>query len=319
LLTPEETAGFDSTDQDVNAFGGGGTITVQAPSSTARVNAAAGRRGSLVISENFAAEPYAPDGVYYYYYFGHYVELYNNSDTAIQLAGKVIGRGISWFYDFQPPRTCSDMERWRNDPDGIWTKFFDAFPPKLLAAGATVVVATDAIDHRAIVAGMPNLTHADFEFIGSPDVDNPSVPNMIRSGLAEWDAPPGPGHGFKTPGSGILLVAESLTVATLLQDNLPVQDPPYVRVPREKVLDVFATSETPALEAENTAAGYRLCPQLVHDNFDHGYASLYDGHSLTSMKRRVAARLPDGRVVLLRTRTSRNDFETGAQSPGRVP
>jgi hypothetical protein len=318
LLTPEETAGFDSTDQDVNAFGGGGTITVQAPSSTARVNAAAGRRGSLVISENFAAEPYAPDGVFYYYYFGHYVELYNNSDTAIQLAGKVIGRGISWFRDYPNGLNCAEGEQWRDDPDGIWARFFDAFPSKLLAPGATVVVATDAIDHSVIVPGMPNLTHADFEFHGSNDVDNPAVPNMILSGVAESDLPV-LGHGLRTPGDGALFVAESLTVSALPHDNLPVQDPEYVRVPREKVLDVFTTSKTPTLEAETTIQFGPLCAQILHDNFDHGYASLYDGRSLTSMKRRVAARLPDGRVVLLRTRTSRNDFETGAQSLGRVP
>jgi hypothetical protein len=291
---------------------------VTAPSASARVEAAAGRRGSLVISENFAAEPYAPDGQYYYYYFGHYVELYNNADTAIQLSGIVIGRGQSWFRDFSPPRTCAEMERWRNDPDGIWTKFFDAFPPRLLAPGATVVVATDAIDHSSIVPGMPNLTEADFEFIGSNDVDNPGVPNMIRSGLAEWDAGL-LGHGFRTPRDGVLFVALPVTVSELVRDNLPVQDPPYVRIPREKVLDVFSTGETGALEAANTAQGWPLCAQLVHENFDRGYASLYDSQQLTSMKRRVLARLPDGRSVLLRTRTSEIDFETGAPSPGTIP
>jgi hypothetical protein len=318
ILTPEETAVFGPADQDVNAFGGGAVIAVAAPTSSARLDVAAGRRGSLVISENFAAEPYAPDGQYYYYYFGHYVELYNNADTAIQLNGIVIGRGQSWFRDFGPPRTCTEMERWRNDPDGIWTRFFDAFPPRVLAPGAAVVVATDAIDHGAVVPGMPNLAGADFEFIGSNDVDNPAVPNMIRSGLAEWDAPV-LGHGFRTPGDGALFVALPVTVSELLRDNLPVQDPTYVRIPREKVLDVFTTSETPALEAAATAQGYPLCAQLVHQNFDRGYASLYDPLELTSMKRRVLARLPDGRIILLRTRTSRIDFETGAPSPGVVP
>jgi hypothetical protein len=318
LLTPEETAGFDPADQDVNAFGGATLVTVTAPATTAAVAAGAGRRGSLVISESFAAEPWAPSGIYNYYYFGHYVELYNNADTAIQLGGKVIGRGISWFSNYTSPRSCAEMEQWRNDPDGIWARFFDAFPPRLLAPGATVVVATDAIDHGAIVPGMPNLTGADFEFIGSNDVDNPAVPNMIHSGLAEWAASVF-GHGLITPGDGILFVAESLTVSALPRDNLPVQDPPFVRIPREKILDVFTTSQTPALEAENTAAGYPLCPQLVHDKFDQGYAPLNAAGDLTSMKRRVAAQLPDGRIILLRTRTSRNDFDIGPRSPGWVP
>jgi len=317
LLTPEETAGFGPADQDVNAFGGGALIAVTAPSASARVEAAAGRRGSLVISENFAAEPWAPSGLYNYYYFAHYVELYNNADTAIQLGGIVIGRGQPWFRDYST-MTCDVNGTWRNDPDGIWTKFFDAFPPRLLAPGATVVVATDAIDHGAIVAGMPDLTGADFEFIGSNDVDNPGVPNMILSGLREWSASVF-GHGFITPGDGALFVALPVTVSELVQDDLPVQDPPHVRIPRDKLLDVFSTGETGALEAANTAQGWPLCAQIVHENFDRGYASLYDSQQLTSMKRRVLARLPDGRSVLLRTRTSEIDFETGAPSPGTVP
>jgi hypothetical protein len=317
LLTPEETAGFDPADQDVTAFAGGALLPVAAPASSGRMAVAAGRRGSLVISENFAAEPWAPSGIYNYYYFGHYVELYNNADTAIQLSGIVIGRGQSWFRDYTT-MTCAVNGTWRNDPDGIWAKFFDAFPPMLLAPGATVVVATDAIDHGAIVAGMPNLAGADFEFIGSNDVDNPGVPNMIRSGLGEWSASVF-GHGFITPPDGALFVALPVTVSELVQDNLPVQDPPHVRIPREKLLDVFTTSETPALEAALTAQGYPLCEQIVHQNHDRGYASLYDAKALTSMKRRVLARLPDGRILLLRTRTSRVDFETGAPSPGSVP
>jgi hypothetical protein len=196
--------------------------------------------------------------------------------------------------------------------------FLFASPPLLGGRVAPVVVAPHAIDHGAIVAGMPNLAGADFEFIGSNDVDNPGVPNMIRSGLGEWSASVF-GHGFITPPDGALFVALPVTVSELVQDNLPVQDPPHVRIPREKLLDVFTTSETPALEAALTAQGYPLCEQIVHQNHDRGYASLYDAKALTSMKRRVLARLPDGRILLLRTRTSRVDFETGAPSPGSVP
>lgn len=318
LLTPEETAGFDPADQDVTAFGGAAQVSVAAPASAGRVDAVAGRRGSLVISESFAAEPWAPSGIYNDYYFAHYVELYNNADTAIQLRGKVIGRGISWFRDYPNGLNCAEGEQWRNDPDGIWTRYFDAFPSMLLAPGAAVVVATDAIDHGAIVAGMPNLTTVNFEFIGSNDVDNPAVPNMIRSGLAEWAASV-LGHGLITPGDGILFVADSVAVSKLPREDLPVQNPEYVRIPRDKVLDVFTTTKTPALEAATSIAFGPICAQLVHENFDRGYASLYDGRELTSMTRLVMTTLPDGRRLLLRTRTSRNDFVTGPRSPGWVP
>jgi hypothetical protein len=209
------------------------------------------------------------------------------------------------------------MEQWRNDPDGIWSRTFDAFPtfPALfLAPGATVLVATDAIDHSAIVPEMQNLTHANYEFIGSTDVDNPGVRNMLRSGLGEWAPPLGHGLMFS---NAITFVAESLTVAVLATDDLPVQSPRYVRIPREKILDVFTTGNTPELEA---ASPFPLCAQIVHQNFDRQYANLEDTRDpQRSMRRRVFATLPNGRVILLRTRSSRNDFEAAPPSPGFVP
>jgi len=318
LLTAEETAGFAPADQDVNAFGGGSVVNVSAPEASMFVEVAAGRRGSLLISEVSSASPRTTSGQFFFYYYGHYVELYNNSDTTIPLGGKVIGRGLPWHRDFSPPRTCADLETWRNDPDGIWTRIFDAFPSMALAPGGAVLVATDAIDHSAIVAGMPDLTGAQFEFIGSNDVDNPNVPNMIRSGLAEWGAGL-LGHGFALNGGfGILFVAESLSVDSLPRDNLPpLPDPEYARIPREKILDTFTTGGIPELEAEDP---FPLCAQLVHQNFDRQYANLEDARDpQRSMRRRVFATLPNGRVILLRTRSSRNDFEAAASSPGFVP
>jgi hypothetical protein len=320
LLTPQETAGFAPEDQDVNAFGGGGVVTVSAPETAVHVEAAAGRRGSLVISEVFAAEPLHSGGIGFFYYFGQFIELYNNADTAVPLAGKVIGRGMAWWRDYSTS-TCDAMEQWRNDPDGIWSRTFDAFPtfPALfLAPGATVLVATDAIDHSAIVPEMQNLTHANYEFIGSNDVDNPNVPNMVRSGLAEWGASL-LGHGFALNGGfGILFVAESLTVGALPRDNLPIlADPEYARIPREKILDIFTTGKTPEVEA---ADPFPLCAQIVHQNFDRGFANLEDTRDpQRSMRRRVFATLPNGRVILLRTRSSRNDFEAAQPTPGSVP
>jgi hypothetical protein len=65
---------------------------------------------------------------------------------------------------------------------------------------------------------------------------------------------------------------------------------------------------------------FPLCPQLAHSNFDRQYANLYDNRETQrSMKRRVFATLPSGRVILLRTRSSRNDFELGPRSPGSLP
>jgi hypothetical protein len=321
LLVPAEIAQLDSVDQDVNAFGGGAVVTVVAPATDAAVAVAAGRRGALVISEVFAPDAYVESGQFVYRY-GGFIELYNNADTTIYLDGKVIGRGISWFRDYSPPRTCQDMERWRNDPEGIWTKYLDAFPgpgqSHPLAPGRTVVVATDAIDHATLVPGFLDLSGADFELAGSNDVDNPAVPNMLDIGLGEWGAGL-LGHGLDFADAGVVFVADPVDVDSLARDNLPVQDPPHVRVPRARVEDVFTTGQTPGLEAENTAEGFPLCPQLVNATMDRQYANLWDTNALRSMRRRVFGRLPDGRVILMRTRSSAADFELDAPSPGVVP
>jgi hypothetical protein len=320
LLTPEEIAVLPPADQDVNAFGGGAGVSVNAPSTAVQVGVAAGRRGSLVISEIFNGAPYFPNGTFYFYYFGMYVELYNNSDTTISLTGKSIALSQVYFRDFSPPRTCPENERWWNDPEGIWAqRYLDAFPPgATVAPGQAVLVATDAIDHSVIVPTMHNLTHANFEYIGSNDVDNPSVPNMVVSELGEFGAGL-LGHGWSPWSSfGALILAESLTVSTLVRD--PQATSYVVRIPRDKILDVFSSGDIPELEAANEAAGFELCQTIVHPDFDRQYANLLDDRDpQRSVRRRVFATLPNGRVILIRTRSSRNDFEAALPSPGSVP
>jgi hypothetical protein len=322
LLTSAETAGFRSTDVDVNAFGGGLVVDVGAPTTAATVEVAAGRRGSLVISELFAYSPkFGPQGITEYR-FGMFLELYNNSDTTIYLDGKIIGEGLAWFRWYHEAIDCVHMEKWRNDPEGIWAISFDAFPgtgqDHPLAPGGATVVATDAIDHRAVLAGFLDLSGADFEMRGSNDVDNPGVPDMIDVGLQEPGASVD-GHGLWFRGEGATFVASPVDVSSLSRDSLPVNSPWYVRIPQDAILDVYSTSETPAGEAASSALGYSLCPQLLNTVFDRQYASLFDRQAPLSMRRKVFATLPDGRVILLRTRSSANDFELAGPTPGKVP
>jgi hypothetical protein len=322
LLTSAEIAGFRSADADVNAFGGGLVVEVGAPTTAATVEVAAGRRGSLVISELFAYSPkFGPLGISEYR-FGMFIELYNNSDTTIYLDGTIIGEGLAWFRWYHEAIDCVHMEKWRNDPDGIWAINFDAFPgtgqDHPLAPGGATVVATDAIDHRAVLAGFLDLSGADFEMHGSNDVDNPGVPNMIDVGVQEPGATVD-GHGLWFRGEGATFLASPVDVTTLPRDSLPVSSPWYVRMPRDAILDVYSTSETPAGEAASSALGYPLCPQIVNSVFDRQYANLYDRQVALSMRRKVFATLPDGRVILLRTRSSANDFVLEAPTPGKVP
>ena len=97
LLNAEETARITEADSalaGINAFGGGGRVQVQPPSSTTEVAAVAGRRGSLVISEIHDWWPRVTSGPTAQYTQVTYVEVYNNSDTTVYLDGKILGEGF---------------------------------------------------------------------------------------------------------------------------------------------------------------------------------------------------------------------------------
>lgn len=318
ILSSDEAARLSGANADVNAFGGGAQAAVVAPSKSVTLTASAGRRGSLVISELYNATPRLASGGYYF--TGGYIELYNNADTVIYLDGKVIGRGQAWARQFPSPRSCSDMARWRIDPAGIWSRFFYQFPGSgrtyPLLPGRATVVATDAIDHSKILAGLQNLSRAPFEFIGPSDVDNPLSANMLVIGPSDW--PSTIGHGLVFDAIDLaVFVADSLDPASLARDQLPVNSPEYARIPTSKLLDVFTTNLVPAVEA---TIGYPLCPEIVNTSIDRQYASLIDEENVAnSMHRRVLGSLPDGRTLLLRTRTSAKDFVSRLPSPRQVP
>jgi hypothetical protein len=329
ILTAAEVAALGNGNEDVNAFGGGATLKVEAPGPDTAVAAVAGRRGSLVISEVFTASPFKGE----HYRFANYVELYNNSDTTIYLDGKLLGKGPGYGRDYSMspnnPVSCGEGEPFQNDPDGMWSVFFYAFPGSgrehPLGPGGTAVIATDAIDHGFFDARLPNLSFADFEFIGTNDLDNPSVPNMLDVGAKQDGAILGHGMLFGSNPDLILFVADTVNLSAVPRARMPgsVSDVLAARIPRDRILDVFASTQTPATEAAGESAGYlaRPCPTLINPVFDRLRAQLIgDNLGYTGIARRLFTTLPNGRAVLLRTRSSANDFigETPL-TPGAVP
>jgi hypothetical protein len=308
VLTPDEIVQFPSEDADVNAFGGAARTGVSAPTTDMVVQAVAGRRGSLVISELSLPVARLASGEDYRY--GQFIELYNNSDTTIYLDGKVLVRGFINGARGSDASPCDLHEPWQNDPEGIWTRYIEAFP---------AVVALDAIDHREFHLDLQDLSRADFEFIGPADVDNPRAANMRTLGK-EF------GGGILTHGLDFGLVdvvtvlAEPVDVGSLPQENIPLLlSPEHWRIPREKILDVLTASPTPAQEANMTFLPPQ-CPRYIHENYDRQRAAVLDHGRLDGVQRRVFATLPDGRKILLRTKTSSRDFVARyPATPGFIP
>lgn len=318
-LTAAERGSLGPEEADVTGFGGGMEVDVAPPSSEVTVGAVAGRRGSLVISELSMPIARLPSGADYI--LAQFLEVYNNSDTTIYLDGKVIVRGQIFGARNHRDFPCDTMARWSLDPEGIWTRHIEAFPGSgrdhPLQPGRTAVIATDAIDHSQFDSRLRDLSHADFEFIGPQDVDNPDVPNMVTLG-DPW-APGVVGHGLYFGFTdAIVAVANPVDVATLPQDNLPVLVPRHWRVPRDKILDVLTVGPTPEQEASFDFSP--PCPRYINDVFDHQRALLVDETALDGIQRRLLAVLPDGRRLLQRTRTSSQDFFASfPPTPGSVP
>jgi len=281
-----------------------GSVTLPVPAS---------RRHSVVISEwafNWGNIPGVGT-----YMFGGFLELANNADTTVYLDGLVIGEGIATSAELYSGM-CAGSADASNDPDGIWTGIFNALPGTghdyPLAPGATAVIATDAIDHSGTISGGLDLSHANFEFIGTADVDNPGVPNTIDIGLR----PEKLSHGMITSQilSGVTFVALPVDVAAL--PMTPGHD--YVRVPRARILDAVA------LLSKIQFSG-PLCPQLVHRNFDRYRGRFMESgwnwaaDYLVSVQRKVAYTRPDGRKILQHTRTTNADFFVGPRTAGQLP
>jgi hypothetical protein len=315
LLTTAETALFDSVDRDVNAFGGGGTLRVEAPRSVAVPQAFAGRRGALVLSEMYDYPPLVNGALYS---FGHFFEVFNNSDTTIYLDGKLIGRGPPYTREF-PQISCEVGMPFQLDPDGLWSEFIWRFPGSgfdyPLPPGQTAVLAKDAIDHRPIDPGLADLSMADFEFIGPADVDNPAVPNLMSVGPLEFF--PFPGHGLSAGVTGIYYLADAVDLTTLPTAVMPARTLPTPRIPRDAVLDVMTSGGNPAYEANQSTP---LCPQLINPVFDRQHGMLFSDRTPHTIERPVFITLSGDQPTLRRTKTTANDFEfrAGASTPGGV-
>ena len=313
ILTEEERALLAEPDRDVNALGGGRAFDVAAPETEKAISLAAGRPRSLVISElSDVPEPYATG----WYNFGDYLELYNNGDTIVYLDQVLIGQGLRIDYE-RPQWPCVDYEQWTNDPDGVWVKFLYQFPGTgreyPLAPGSIAMIATDAVDHREFGEGAVDLSGADFEFIGTADVDNPAAPNLVSVGPRTGDLL---GHGMRFwENTDLIIVAEPVDL-----DAIPKEIPGTMsywiwRIPAEKVLDV-ATFRT----GGGIYDGDTPCPQLVNRRFERQEAMILGPLDYNySAQRRVLYTLPNGRAVLQHTRTSARDFVKLLRNPGELP
>lgn len=301
----EETA---ATGGVVRAFGGG--LRVRLGISDKRVlTLQADQRGSLVFSELYPVSPFNAD---IDYDFAQYYELYNNADTSVYLDGLLWG--TAWRISRETTAfPCEETAPFRTDSLGIWARFWHSFPgagrDHPVAAGATVLIAMDAVDHSAVDPRFPDLTRADFELIGSPDVDNPNVPNMPEAGLAPWLL----GHGLRAFPGHVFFIALPVSAGEMVRMRYG-DGTEWARVPAERVLDVVLPWSDD-LAGEVTGPP---CLLTVHARFDRLEGGFHEtGEDLTlSFQRRILQE--DSKFVLQDVNTSFTDLVIQRLSPGTV-
>jgi hypothetical protein len=307
LPTGDDAVGFAAL-HGVRVPVGGGAEVVTVPAS---------RRRSLVISEwAFNVQESAALGAYQ---FGGFAELHNNGDSTVYLDGMLLGKGLSWDYDRPSPSfSCNQIAPMSDDPAGVWSLGFEVFPgggtDYPVRPGQTVVIATDAIDHRPFFPTALDLRGADFELEGSADVDNPAVPNVINVGYYSDLL----GHGLVLSGTGsVMFLARPLDYASLVQGRFGGTGSLLERIPAARLVDVLAI--------HTNYAGNELpqCERTVNARFDRdafrGRGTDEFAEGAYSVERRATPIQVAGRVVLQHTRTGNADFFRGGRTPGTVP
>lgn len=275
-------------------------------------------RGALLFSE-FAPLALRTRGSTFYN-FANYIRLYNNSDTTIALAEKLFFVAFPNWQDYSsvnPVNTCATFASLMRDPSGVWAQHIYRFPKdaKGLRPGEAALLVTDAIDHRPIGQGEPgfyDFSRVDFEFIGTSDVDNPVVLNIANVGPRLSD-PDGHGwHGHET--RPIYGLAQPLNLETLPKQYNAVwaAGSNFVRIPNAALLDLLSTTFA-------QLPPYPFCLPSILDALDAGIAGELPGEGPVSLHRRVARTLPDGRVILQRSRNSAADWFLGPMTPFVVP
>ena len=303
-LTSVERASLP-TAADANGFVVKTVVDVLA-SGRATVAVPASRRRSVIISE-WAFNPTGGD------LFTGFLELYNNADTTVYLDGMIVAEGFNRDYDY-PGNGCAENAPYTNDPLGVWTRFFQQFPGSgrtlPLPPGATVVVATDAIDHRSFDPSGIDLSNADFEFVGGVDVDNPAAVNMIDIGLQSHIR----GHGLEFAGiSAVTVLARPGDIAGFARARFSGTE--WARIPRDLILDVLSLRS-------KFDAGLPPCPRLVNAAFDRQESYVRGTDEVVEREFSVSRLAPAALSSLRRLQHSRAgdaDFDRTRRSPGLLP
>lgn len=272
--------------------------------------------GALVISEIYSTG--AANDAYSIMFKDQFVEIYNNSEEVEYVDGLYLAY-------LAPQRAGSDptSEVVTTLPigDNVYASKILQFPGSgtdyPVEPGTAIRVALNAINYLEATpeAYTTDNSTADFDTYavdwlqslartGNPyfDIDNPDVPTMnciylfvANGGFFNLD---------NAPSLALLeLDANPAIEANIVSDPDVTSQLSYVKLPADAIIDGVDVLET------SGASAYKRLPSAI----DAGFAYVIDlgnsNYTGKSLRRKVSKTLANGRVVLMDTNNSGNDFE----------
>ncbi len=255
---------------------------------------------SILISKIYSAG--SKDSKNKNYLAGRYIELYNNSDEEVDIAGLYLGLIET---NSTPAYTIGLV------PDTIFMKQIFRIPtdkPYMVAPGQSIIITNSAIDHTqtAMNAFEYNLLESDFEAKDQQGktTNNPDVPalELIYTAYAALSnmnlSQGGPG------GIVIFETDEDVSTWELVYNYGKTSGNKWMKLPTKYIVDGVDVLKNSA----QTGVDANL--KRLYDYIDAGYAYINaaSGYNGEVMYRKVLSTTEDGRQILSDTNNSLTDF-----------
>lgn len=260
---------------------------------------------SILISKIYSAG--SKDSNNKNYLAGRYIELYNNSDETVDIAGLYLGLIET---NSTPAYTLGLV------PDTIFMKQIFRIPTDksyMVAPGQSIIITNSAIDHTQTAknAFEHNLLNADFEAKDKQEktTNNPDVP-ALELVYTAYAAISNMNLSQGGPGGIVIFETEEDVVNWPLAYNYgKTSGNKWMKLPAKYILDGVDV-------LKNTAqTGVDANLKRLYDYIDAGYAYINaaSGYNGEVMYRKVQSTTEDGRKILSDTNNSLSDFAISSE------
>ena len=242
------------------------------------------------------------------YLAGQFIELYNQSDKAINVAGLYIGLLES---NATPAYTLDNLHEKFSDSVVVCKQVFriPADKAHALKPGESLVITNSAIDHTAKVATERNLLSADYEakFPTGRIVNNPSTPALEQK-FSSFDKIPNMNLLQSGPcGVVIFRTEKDVTKFDKVYSYGKTKGSLWLTVPKRYVID-----GVDILKYNSKSGGADVATKHLYNDIDGGYATIsaVNGYNGEVVYRKTSTRKgKDGHRILQDTNNSLNDFK----------